>query len=77
MLFAALTSQCEYFKQYIKLFIALAPIARITHMSSGILTSLENFNAHELFKIIKCMKFYQKIKICLLYLLFLIINLMV
>ncbi len=53
MLFAALTSQCEYFKQYIKLFIALAPIARITHMSSGILTSLENLNAHKLFKIIK------------------------
>ena len=53
MLFAALCSQCEYFKQYIKLFIALAPIARITHMSSGILTSLENLNAHKLFKIIK------------------------
>ena len=36
-----------------KLFIALAPIARITHMGSGILTSLENLNAHKLFKVIK------------------------
>ena len=50
MLFSALTSNCEYFKQYIKLFVALAPIARITHMSSNILTGLENFNAHEVLK---------------------------
>jgi lysosomal acid lipase/cholesteryl ester hydrolase len=56
MLFAALTTQCDYFRQYIKLFVALAPIARITHMSSNILTGLENFNAHE---VLKLTKFYE------------------
>ena len=53
MLFSALTSHCDYFRQYIKLFVALAPIARITHMSSHLLTGLENLNAHQVLKAAK------------------------
>jgi len=41
MLFSALCQKCEYFVNKIKLFIALAPIARLNNMSSFLLNTLE------------------------------------
>ncbi len=50
MLFAAITLMNEYFKNKIKLFIALAPIAKLTNMKSNFLKLLSKFNFHKLLK---------------------------
>ena len=49
MLFAALTSQLEFFKQHVKVFIALAPVARLSNMSSTLLKLIHNCKVHKLF----------------------------
>ena len=49
MLFAALTSQLEFFKKCIKVFIALAPVARLSNMSSTLLKLVQNCQVHKLF----------------------------
>ena len=49
MLFAALTSQLEFFKEHIKVFVALAPVARLSNMSSNLLKFVQNCQVHKLF----------------------------
>ena len=55
MLFSALCQNCEYFANRIKLFIALAPIARLNNMSSFLLLTLEK---------LKIVKTCNKLGIC-------------
>lgn len=50
MLFAALTSQAEFFRQHVKVFIALAPVARLSNMSSTLLKLVQNSSIHKVFK---------------------------
>lgn len=53
MLFAALSSNQDMFKYYIKLFVALAPVARIKNMSSGLLKFIQGSQIDKLFNAIK------------------------
>lgn len=50
MLFAALTSQLEFFQSHIKVFIALAPVARLSNMSSTLLKMVQKSSIHKMFK---------------------------
>lgn len=52
MLFSAMTMLPIYFQQKIKLFIALAPVARLNHIKSGFLKFLKNVKFHKLLKTI-------------------------
>jgi pimeloyl-ACP methyl ester carboxylesterase len=56
MLFAALTQKLEYFKERIKLFIALAPVARVGGMTSTLLKAMQSFKFH---KLLKAAKLYE------------------
>jgi lysosomal acid lipase/cholesteryl ester hydrolase len=48
MMFAALTQKLEYFKTRVKLFIALAPVARVGGVSSGLLKVLNKVKFHKI-----------------------------
>jgi lysosomal acid lipase/cholesteryl ester hydrolase len=50
LLFAALTQKLEYFKSKIKLFIALAPVARVSNMKSTFLKFLQSVKFHKMLK---------------------------
>jgi pimeloyl-ACP methyl ester carboxylesterase len=50
MLFAALTQKLEYFQNKIRLFIALAPVARVSNMKSSFIKFLNGIKFHKLLK---------------------------
>ncbi len=52
MLLSAITMLPNYFNQKIKLFIALAPVARLNHMKSGFLKFLKRMKFHKMLKTI-------------------------
>lgn len=53
MMFAAMSLMPEYFRDRIKLFVALAPVAQLRHMKSSFLAFLKNVKFHKLLKTIE------------------------
>lgn len=53
MLFSALTQKLQYFQNNIKLFIALAPVAKVGSMNSSFLKFLKSIHFHKLLKTAK------------------------
>ena len=53
LMFSGLTQKFDFYKKNIKLFVALAPVARIANLGSTILSILANISIHKLVKKIK------------------------
>ena len=56
MMFAALTMKLDYFKEKVKVFVALAPVARVANLKSNFLKFLEKIKFD---KLLKSMKQYE------------------
>ena len=56
LMFSGLTQKFEFYKKHIKLFVALAPVARIANIGSSLLNILSKISIH---KIVKKIKIYE------------------
>ena len=57
LMFSGLAEKYEFYKENIKLFVALAPIARLTYLDSTLLSLMSKISMHKLFKKITFRKF--------------------
>ena len=56
-MFCALSENLAFFKERMNLFIALAPVVRVDHCSSGLIKKIKDNNTLE--KMLKKMKIYE------------------
>ena len=53
LMFSGLVQKLQFYQENIKLFVALAPVARLSHLASSLLSLLSKISAHKLMKKVK------------------------
>ena len=70
-MFSGLIQKYDFYKENIKLFVALAPIARLNYLDSTLLSIMSKISMHKLLNQIECLMNLFQFQYYLLYLLYL------